>query len=65
MPDKVVNIATIIKNGYLAEQRLWLFVATDIFRVFDSINKSLELSEKQNSLLEYPKNLHQISVFMR
>ena len=52
-----------IETYYLAEQRSWLFVATDIFRVFDSINKSLELSEKQNSLLKYPKNLHQIKIY--
>lgn len=47
----------------MAEQRLWLFVATDIFRVFDSINKSLEQSEKRSSLLKYPRNLHQIKIY--
>ena len=52
-----------IETYYLAEQRLWLFVATDIFRVFDSINKSLEQSEKRSSLLKYPRNLHQIKIY--
>lgn len=52
-----------IETYYLAEQRLWLFVATDIFRVFDSINKSLEQPEKRSSLLKYPRNLHQIKIY--
>ncbi len=62
--NSTINYKNInIETFYLAEKKLWLFNAVDIYHIFDVINNNLGLLRKQLEYLQRPKVLQQIRLF--